>query len=355
VKTALASAISRAHDCGLTPRATPRALVVGYHRVVGDYAAAAHTEMPGMLVSTAMFEQHLDWIGRRFRYVPLDHIGERIEEGRPFDMPVAAVTFDDGYRDVYEHALPVLARKGIPATMFVVTDLVGMPSWQVHDRLYQLCARAFTVWRDPRRELRGLFAGLGLPADAVRHRSLDSPYGTVSWMLPALTIADVRRVMDGLEAAIGNGFHPVPRSVDWSELAVMQRAGIAVGSHTRAHVSLPMELPALIADELEGSKRVLEQRLQRPVAHFAYPGGQFTPAVVEAVAAAGYRFGYTACRHGDPRRPALTVERLLLWEGSSVDANGRFAPDILDCQVHGIWPPARRCDRVHVATKGAHG
>jgi peptidoglycan/xylan/chitin deacetylase (PgdA/CDA1 family) len=356
VKTALASAISCAHDRGLTRRTDGRALVLGYHRVVGDYAAVARTEMPGMLISAAMFERHLDWIGRRFCYLSLDEIGEHIAAGRPFERPVAAVTFDDGYRDVYEHAFPILKRKGIPATIFVVSDLVGRPVWQVHDRLFQLCAKAFTVWRDPHRELNTLFAGLGVPADAIRHQALGDAYGAVSCLLPSLPMADIRRVMDGIEAAVGNGFHPVPRTVGWPELVEMQRAGMTVGSHTRQHASLPAETPAEIANELEGSKRMLEQRLRRPVVHFAYPGGQFTPAVVEAVARAGYRYAYTACAHADPRHPALTIPRLLLWERSSVDANGRFAPDVLDCQVHGLWPPARRCDRVHEEMGGgAHG
>ena len=62
------------------------------------------------------------------------------------------MTFDDGYRDVYEQAFPVLRRKGIPAAVFVVTDLVGRPFWQVHDRLYHLVAKAFATWDDPRRE-----------------------------------------------------------------------------------------------------------------------------------------------------------------------------------------------------------
>ena len=42
-----------------------------------------------------------------------------------------------------------------------------------------------------------------------------------------------------------------------------------------------------------------------------------------------------------------TIERLLLWEGSSVDGDGRFSPAILHCQVHDLWPPARTCGRVH--------
>ena len=99
--------------------------------------------------------------------------------------------------------------------------------------------------------------------------------------------------------------------------------GITIGSHTKTHVSLPAESPDVVAEELAGSKQALEAQLGEPVAHFAYPGGQFTPPVVDAVERAGYRFGYTACPHGDPQHPALTIERLLLWEGSSVDGDGR--------------------------------
>jgi hypothetical protein len=69
--------------------------------------------------------------------------------------------------------------------------------------------------------------------------------------------------------------------------------------------------------------------------------------VVDEVARAGYRFAYTACRHEDPRHPLLTIERLLLWEGSSVNGDGEFMPEILSCQAHDLWPPARRCERVH--------
>src|SRR6185295_13382861 len=124
----------------------------------------------------------------------------------------------------------------------------------------------------------------------------------------------------GLEASVGNGFLDVPPTLTWPMLSEMQRAGFTIGSHTRSHVSLPTESDETVAEELEGSKRELERELGTPISHFAYPGGQFTGRDVAALARAGYRFGYTACQHGEPQHAALTLERLLLWEGSSADA-----------------------------------
>ena len=352
VKTAMASTISCAHDHGLTgplARGRERPLVLGYHRVVDDFASVARIGLPSMLTSTQMFERHLDSIGRRYRFVSLDEIGAQILSGAPFDSPVAAVTFDDGYADVYEHAYPVLKRKGIPAGIFQVTDLVGRPVWQVHDRLYHLVAKAFAMWDDPRRELCGLMTALGLSTEPVTRtrEATRTPTLAVSAILPAMPMADVRRLIEGLEASVGSDSRDIPRALNWAQLQEMSRGGITIGSHTKTHVSLPVESAETVTEELEGSRQELELRLGVPVVHFAYPGGQFTPPVIDAVAKAGYQFAYSACQHGDPQRRALTIERLLLWEGSSVDADGRFSPAILNCQAQDLWPPSRTCERAH--------
>jgi len=351
VKTAVASALAKAYDRGLAgPRGSYPPLVIGYHRIVEDFDAEAQVEMPSMLTSLAMFEQHLDCLGQYFRFVSLDEIGDRLLNGLPFDAPVAAVTFDDGYRDVYELALPVLERKGIPAAMFVVTDLVGRAAWQIHDKLYHLVAKAFRRWDDPRSKLADLLSELGLPAHDFTRRSVTAtPMTAVSALLPELPQSDISRLMTGLESRVGNGFHHVPLTVTWEMIADMRRRGFTIGSHTQKHVSLPVESRDRAKVEIELSKMELEHRLGERVDHFAYPGGHFNAAVVDAVARAGYRFAYTACCHDDPRHPLLTIQRLLLWEGSSVNGEGEFTPDILSCQAHHLWPPAWKCERVHQA------
>ena len=351
VKSALASTIARVHDHGLAAalaRGPERPLVLGYHRIVEDYESESQSEMASMLTSRAMFERHLECLGRRFSFVSLDEIGERLASGRPFTKPVAAITFDDGYQDVYENAFPVLERKGIPAAMFVVTDLVGRRSWQIHDKLYHLVAKAYATWDDPRHQLTGLLTDLGLaPKGLARPPITSTPLLATSSLLPVLSQTDVFRVMAGLEASVGNGFQNVPKTVTWDSLAEMRRGGFTIGSHTCTHVTLPMETADTVAAELAVSKAELERHMGEPIVHFAYPGGQFTPDVVDAVGRAGYKYAYTACPHDVPAHPLLTIERLLLWEGSSVDGLGQFSADILNCQVHDLWPPARKCARLH--------
>jgi peptidoglycan/xylan/chitin deacetylase (PgdA/CDA1 family) len=353
LKDAVAAAIWRAHTSPFgSPRRQPgRLLVVGYHRIVDDYASAANIDMPTLLTSRTLFEHHLEMIGRDFHFVSLDEIGERLRQGTWFDRPVAAITFDDGYRDVYEQACPILERKGVPAAVFVVTDLVGRSSWQTHDRLYCLLAKAFATWENPRRGLTCLLNDVGLRASEIMppRRETRTAFAAASTLLPGLSQADAQHVIEGLEARVGTASGDAPLPLTWPMLLAMQRQGITIGSHTKTHAWLARESAERAADELAGSKHELERHLGVPVDHFAYPGGQFTPPVVDAVARAGYHFAYTACGHTDSRHPALTIQRLMLWEGASMDARGQFSPTILSCQAHGLWPPARKCQRVHSA------
>src|SRR5437016_402444 len=98
---------------GTDPTAMP--FIVGYHRVVENFNESARRSIPSMLIAARTFEKQLDWIGRRFHFVSLDDIAFHLENERPFSTPAAAITFDDGYADVYHNAFPILKRKGIPA------------------------------------------------------------------------------------------------------------------------------------------------------------------------------------------------------------------------------------------------
>jgi peptidoglycan/xylan/chitin deacetylase (PgdA/CDA1 family) len=326
-------------------------VVLGYHRVVEDYSTEAHRTIAAMLITRRMLEEQLDWIGRRFRFVDLDELGKRLEQGSDVAGRVAAVTFDDGYRDVYEHAYPLLKRKGIPMAVFVVTDLVGHRELLAHDRLYLALARAFAAWTNPAHGLRCLLLGLSIKMPGME--SWDGVGWTagsvIVWLLRGLPRGDIQKIIDAVEEEVGVD-EAAARSLvpmTWEMVASMQRAGVTIGSHTRSHAWLTLENRGRALDELRGSRRALESRLGVAVRHLAYPDGQFNKETAKLVAAAGYRCAYTTCSHRDPNHPLLTIPRRMLWQNACLDRRGRFSPAILSCQLHGVFGLLRGCEQNH--------
>jgi peptidoglycan/xylan/chitin deacetylase (PgdA/CDA1 family) len=334
-----------------------RPVVLCYHRTVEDFAASASHSLPSMLTSRGMLERHLDCLGRRFDFVSLDDLGAWLEGKKHFARSVAAITFDDGYADFYHHAFPLLQRKGIPAAVFVPTDLAGTSALQIHDRLFLLLARAFERWgyRSAVGFVRSCLER-GKPAAYAQRIGFDewTPPNAVSSLLGSLPQDEIHRLIETLETKIEIAPEALNahRTLTWEMIVAMHRAGVTVGSHTKTHVELTNEKPQTILDEIQGSRNELERRLRTEVTHIAYPDGQFNAAVVEAAASCGYRFGYTSCRHRDARHPLLTIPRILLWENSCLDARGDFSPAIFKCLVRGLFPFTDNCLRDHRRTNG---
>jgi len=177
-----------------------RVLVVGYHRVVERFESEAPRTLASSLVSQRMLERHLDWIGRDHEFVSLDELGYRLQVRERVDRPMAAITFDDGYRDVYEHAFPMLIRKGIPAAFFLVTDKVGTSSLQTHDQLHALLRLALRRWERPADAVRLRFEAISVP-EARRLALPDStdPFVWTRLLLTALSARSLARVIADLQ------------------------------------------------------------------------------------------------------------------------------------------------------------
>jgi peptidoglycan/xylan/chitin deacetylase (PgdA/CDA1 family) len=107
------------------------ALVVAFHRVRDT------EEADELTVGVDMFERYCRFFRRHFRVTPLRELVDRLERGRVLDGELA-ITFDDGYRDNFDNAAPVLERLGLPATFFVVSQWMGtdvVPWWDEGQRV----------------------------------------------------------------------------------------------------------------------------------------------------------------------------------------------------------------------------
>ncbi len=324
--------------------------IIGYHRVVEDYNRSRRNTIPSMLISTAMLERHIDWIAKRYEFVTLDEIGSHLESQRPLRKPVAAITFDDGYSDVYHYALPLLTRKGIPAAVFVVSDVVGTSRLQIFDRLY---LALLGLQRRPvplTKTLQDAFSQSKVAPTRVAAlpTETEEPVLLMNAILNTLTHGEIAAALDWLEARI-----PLPSDVEamapltWDMVRSMHAAGMTIGSHTAQHCLLSIETVETVRSELIRSKQTLEGQLGIPVDHFAYPDGRFTPAVIEAVKEAGYKYAYGTCQSGDSRFPLLTIPRKVLWERSCLNALQRFSASIMNCHANWLFDNRNRCEHNH--------
>jgi len=101
------------------------AVIVAFHRV-------QETDSTDSLsIDTVAFERHCRFYRRHFRVVPLRELVHRIANGEPINRHLS-ITFDDGYRDNYEKARPILEKLSLPATFFVVSEWIEtdvVPWW----------------------------------------------------------------------------------------------------------------------------------------------------------------------------------------------------------------------------------
>lgn len=357
LKSAAASGLHWSGAALLLGRLTGRArspLVICYHRVVEDVRAHPRSA-PAMLTSVSMLERQLDWIGRRYRFASLDEVAAQLEEptGPRFDRrPLAAVTFDDGYADVYHNALPVLWRKGIPAACFVITGAVDgeLPRLQ-HDELYTELQRVHAAVGGERliAMLRRLGAPLGDPREIGHRATARQVVELVERLLVRCPrqqvgdlIASLRRESGGCDEE-SSGVAEQDGLMSGAMLREISGLGFTIGSHTRSHRVLPLERVEIAAAELFESRRRLEQLLGVQVSHLAYPNGLFCPATVRAAARAGYRYAYTTCVHRDPELPLLTIPRRCFSERSAAGAFRSFFPPVAACEVQGVFDLLREC------------
>lgn len=89
--------------------------ILCYHEVAPDWDSP-------LCVTPTAFEEHLAWLAKHRRLLPLEVAERSLTRAARLAAGTSAITFDDGYRGVFEHAFPLLKRMGIPATVFLVSE-----------------------------------------------------------------------------------------------------------------------------------------------------------------------------------------------------------------------------------------
>jgi peptidoglycan/xylan/chitin deacetylase (PgdA/CDA1 family) len=230
----------------------------------------------------AILERHCEHFRRYYSPVSLGQMAEWLQREKEFPESKLALTVDDGYRDFYEVAFPVLRKHGIPATVYLITGFLDGELWPWGDRL----AYAFQHTAAGEVEL-----PCGPAGSAMRFR-LDSPQSKqdaakkVKEASKLMPDESRRELCDAVErelrAQIPERAPEAYRPLSWDEVREMARAGIEFGAHTHSHPILSRLRPEDVRRELVRSKARIEEETGRPAIHFCYPNGR--PCDIGAVA-----------------------------------------------------------------------
>ena len=250
--------------------------VLMYHRILPKSDPRFALEEPGMVVTPEVLAMHLREAKKLFEMVSLSDWLAKVDSGQSLPAKACAITFDDGWLDNYQYALPILQQQQVPATLFAVADKIGTP---------------FRFWPNIVSELIAL-KSVALnkhPLLAEAAQLIERPYSVerVAHCIARLKAHTEDELFAALDAIGWSGelASTAPALMDWRQLTALLHSGlIEIGSHTCTHRRLNNGLEAsLVEYEITTSKTKLDQQLNTNIALFCFPNGDYNADVLQRV------------------------------------------------------------------------
>jgi peptidoglycan/xylan/chitin deacetylase (PgdA/CDA1 family) len=271
----------------------PGVLVLGYHGVRSPSWRTGEAAFPNLHVSEDTFDGHCRVI--REMCHPIALADWRAARGGGPSLPArpVLVTFDDGYRSVFDVARPILRRYAIPAAVFICTEPVR---------------RRRLFWFDAVARERG--------EAAVEQ-------------LRALPGARLREALADYPGSAADDDPLAPMTID--QIKTLRDDRFEIGVHTATHAALAAATPEDQRVELAACRAALEEWTGLAVTALAYPWGKpridYTEETVAIAARLGFDFAFTTCPDfARPDQPSLERSRfLVLAEVSPAELAHRIA------------------------------
>jgi peptidoglycan/xylan/chitin deacetylase (PgdA/CDA1 family) len=274
----------------ITQKYFPSVKVFAYHQVIGDKVHSNHSDLTGAIAALE-FEMQVRYLCSRYRVISMQEFLGLLEA---HEIPENAVmlTFDDGYRNIYEYAFPVLKRYALPATVFCTGNaLLDDTVWC--DELLDLLLAS----KDPNVELNGTI---------YRVNSRNDRIDVFQRLVSQLQREDFRtrqERMTELRKSLGDwAQNNTKRYLGRAEILEMQENRIIFGAHTMSHPLLgSIQDSRELEREINGSIDTLEEITGQKCSCFAYPfgdEGSFSKPCIRILKERGIKAAFTTHRGG---------------------------------------------------------
>jgi peptidoglycan/xylan/chitin deacetylase (PgdA/CDA1 family) len=282
-------------------------LILAYHRIIPQKEMVDGYIQPGMHVSPDAFEMQIRYLIENFKVISFSDAMD-LWFGTTSDSrgPYCVVTFDDGWRDNYLYAYPVLLKYQVPATIFLTTDFIGTNRWFWPDKLGYMLKHYHMQVRnsETRRTCEGVTAIYPWLRDLDRRK----PNERIDFLIEGCKIwapEEIDELIRTLSQRLNLSLPEERGLLNWDEVKEMSQHGISFGAHSQSHRILTKLAEYDVRQEIQGSLQQLKERAIKCVPVFCYPNGEYTAAIAGLVRAAGFqaavttRFGFEIMGKGD--------------------------------------------------------
>lgn len=297
--------------------------VIMFHRVLGARDPRWAGCDPDYTLAADLFARCLDFFRRHYHVVAAAQVLAARRGGGPLPPRALLITFDDGWADNVEFALPRLRAAGMPGLLFVVADAVDR-----RQPFYQ--EQIVGAWRRgslPVEDLRQALVESGYPAAPVAGNDNASLRRLIA-ELESVPLAQRERVLARLGARLDDG---VRNMVSAAELGQLRDGGVEIGLHGKTHE--PLTRSDDLEAELAGARAEVAARLpaDSAPATMSFPHGKYDLDIARRAREAGYELVFTSVPALNPVAPApgWLLGRLGFETAAVADADGRFRPDRL--------------------------
>lgn len=265
----------------------PGILIVNHHRIGESNETCFDRDLFGATVDE--LDAQVQYFKKRAPIVSGEELDNLVSGKTPVKRLYVAFTFDDGYLDNYTKAFDVFRSSGTTAAFFLVTDYVGTSTVPWWDEI------AYRVRNTKRTELNLEYP---VPLNLALNGNREASIATVLQHYKRADNVNAQELMNDIRREAECELPPSKRRfLSWDEAREMRAAGMAIGSHTRSHAILGRLSPEAQKQELEDSKKAIENQLGGRVRSLAYPVGAkdcFSETTEKIAMEAGYSMCFSA-------------------------------------------------------------
>jgi peptidoglycan/xylan/chitin deacetylase (PgdA/CDA1 family) len=228
------------------------------------------------------FAKQIEYFCRNYEIISLDKLAEYIYRGKSLPEKAVAVTFDDGYRDNYLYAYPILKKHHIPATFFLTTGHIGTGQLFWWDKVSYIIQHTSVGQLD-----------LDEIGNYSLHSEIDKSHASL------IIIEKLKKLPEEGKSSLIEKWLSISGVVipddlgkelilSWDEVREMNSDGISFGAHSVSHpvlTNLPLEQAKW---EIIQSKKDIEEKLGKEVTAFSYPNGDFNPKIAKFIQESGF-------------------------------------------------------------------